>query len=122
MVEMHTQHAQHAPVPLSRSTSQFVLVGILESLPRSLTLTTLVCALRCLAVSNQKFRDFSGDFEVGLLTGDVSIHPESPCLIMTTEILRSMLYKGADVIRDIEWVIFDEVRPQPSRNKGMNEP
>ena len=47
--------------------------------------------------------------QVGLLTGDVSIKPESSCLIMTTEILRSMLYKGADIIRDIEWVIFDEV-------------
>jgi len=43
------------------------------------------------------------------LTGDVSIKPEAPCLIMTTEILRSMLYKGADIIRDIEWVVFDEV-------------
>ena len=46
---------------------------------------------------------------MGLLTGDVSLKPEAPCLIMTTEILRSMLYKGADIIRDIEWVIFDEV-------------
>ena len=46
---------------------------------------------------------------MGLLTGDVSIRPEAPALIMTTEILRSMLYKGADVIRDVEWVIFDEV-------------
>lgn len=44
-------------------------------------------------ISNQKFRDFSGKFEVGLLTGDVQIKPEAPCLIMTTEILRSMLYK-----------------------------
>lgn len=61
-------------------------------------------------ISNQKFRDFSGQFEVGLLTGDVSIKPDSSCLIMTTEILRSMLYKGADIIRDIEWVIFDEVK------------
>lgn len=47
--------------------------------------------------------------QVGLLTGDVSLKPESSCLIMTTEILRSMLYKGADIIRDIEWVVFDEV-------------
>ena len=37
------------------------------------------------------------------------INPEAPCLIMTTEILRSMLYKGADLIRDVEWVVFDEV-------------
>lgn len=64
------------------------------------------------ALSNQKFRDFKNTFEsssVGILTGDVQINPEASCLIMTTEILRSMLYKGADLIRDVEFVIFDEV-------------
>jgi hypothetical protein len=69
------------------------------------------------ALSNQKFRDFKSTFPstsptsptVGILTGDVQINPEAPCLIMTTEILRSMLYKGADLIRDVEFVIFDEV-------------
>jgi len=55
-------------------------------------------------ISNQKYRDFCGKFDVGLLTGDVSVRPEASCLIMTTEILRSMLYRGADIIRDIEWV------------------
>ena len=45
----------------------------------------------------------------GILTGDVQIKPEAACLIMTTEILRSMLYRGADLIRDVEFVIFDEV-------------
>jgi len=48
--------------------------------------------------------------QVGLLTGDVQINPTAPCLICTTEILRSMLYKGADIIRDVEWVVFDEVQ------------
>ena len=57
--------------------------------------------------------------QVGLLTGDVSIKPEAPCLIMTTEILRSMLYKGADIIRDIEWVIFDEVHYVNDAEVGM---
>ncbi|XP_062474758.1 superkiller complex protein 2-like, partial [Pezoporus occidentalis] len=62
------------------------------------------------ALSNQKFRDFRSTFgSVGLLTGDVQLHPEASCLVMTTEILRSMLYNGSDVIRDLEWVIFDEV-------------
>jgi antiviral helicase SKI2 len=64
------------------------------------------------ALSNQKFRDFKQTFSsssVGILTGDVQINPEATCLIMTTEILRSMLYKGADLIRDVEFVIFDEV-------------
>lgn len=64
------------------------------------------------ALSNQKFRDFKQTFSsssVGILTGDVQINPEASCLIMTTEILRSMLYKGADLIRDVEFVVFDEV-------------
>lgn len=61
-------------------------------------------------MSNQKFRDFRNTFgDVGLLTGDVQIRPEASCLIMTTEILRSMLYNGSEVIRDLEWAIFDEV-------------
>ena len=63
------------------------------------------------ALSNQKYRDFKDTFgdDVGLITGDLQINADSSCLIMTTEILRSMLYRGADLIRDIEWVIFDEV-------------
>ena len=59
-------------------------------------------------ISNQKYRDFSGKFDVGLLTGDISLRPEASCLIMTTEILRSMLYRGADIIRDIEWVMLHD--------------
>lgn len=64
------------------------------------------------ALSNQKFRDFKQTFSsssVGILTGDVQINPEASCLVMTTEILRSMLYKGADLIRDVVFVVFDEV-------------
>jgi antiviral helicase SKI2 len=49
-------------------------------------------------ISNQKFRDFSEKLDVGLLTGDVSLRPEASCLIMTTEMLRSMLYNGADIV------------------------
>ena len=57
--------------------------------------------------------------QTGLLTGDVSIKPESSCLIMTTEILRSMLYKGADIIRDIEFVVFDEVHYVNDAERGV---
>ena len=76
-------------------------------------------ATRCIytspikALSNQKFRDFCRKFgseNVGLVSGDLQVNVEnSTCLIMTTEILRSMLYRGADLIRDIEFVVFDEV-------------
>eukprot|EP01105_Mastigella_eilhardi_P015871 TRINITY_DN3632_c0_g1_i2.p1 TRINITY_DN3632_c0_g1~~TRINITY_DN3632_c0_g1_i2.p1 ORF type:complete len:879 (-),score=193.80 TRINITY_DN3632_c0_g1_i2:52-2688(-) len=72
------------------------------------------------ALSNQKFRDFKETFgDVGLVTGDVSINPEASCLIVTTEILRSMLYRGADIIRDIEWVIFDEVHYVNDAERGV---
>ncbi|GJJ09981.1 hypothetical protein Clacol_004206 [Clathrus columnatus] len=74
------------------------------------------------ALSNQKFRDFKitfGSNNVGILTGDVQINPEAPCLIMTTEILRSMLYKGADLIRDVEWVVFDEVHYVSDAERGV---
>lgn len=64
------------------------------------------------ALSNQKYRDFREKFgadNVGIITGDVSLNPEAACLIMTTEIFRSMLYKGSDTIRELEFVVFDEV-------------
>ena len=72
------------------------------------------------ALSNQKFRDFRHGFDdVGILTGDVQINPEASCLIMTTEILRSMLYRGADLIRDVEYVIFDEVHYVNDLERGV---
>lgn len=73
------------------------------------------------ALSNQKYRDFRNKFgeDVGLITGDMQIGADSSCLIMTTEILRSMLYRGADLIRDIEWVIFDEVHYINDSERGV---
>jgi antiviral helicase SKI2 len=72
------------------------------------------------ALSNQKFRDFTNTFDdVGILTGDIQIRPEAACLVMTTEILRSMLYRGADLIRDVEFVIFDEVHYVNDADRGV---
>ncbi|KAL8939692.1 MAG: hypothetical protein Q9211_002621 [Gyalolechia sp. 1 TL-2023] len=72
------------------------------------------------ALSNQKFRDFRQEFDdVGILTGDVQINPEASCLIMTTEILRSMLYRGADLLRDVEFVVFDEVHYVNDLERGV---
>ncbi|KAK6750611.1 hypothetical protein RB195_002533 [Necator americanus] len=71
------------------------------------------------ALSNQKFRDFKMMFtDVGLVTGDIQLSPEAFCLIMTTEILRSMLYNGSEVIRDLEWVVFDEVHYINNAERG----
>lgn len=49
------------------------------------------------ALSNQKYRELQQEFgDVGLMTGDVTINPNASCLVMTTEILRSMLYRGSE--------------------------
>lgn len=62
------------------------------------------------ALSNQKYRDFRNTFkDVGLITGDCQINPTGTCLIMTTEILRSMLLAQNEIIQDLEYIIFDEV-------------
>lgn len=74
------------------------------------------------ALSNQKYRDFKEKFgaeNVGIVTGDVSVNPKAQCLIVTTEIFRSMLYKGADTVRDIEFVIFDEVHYVNDAERGV---
>lgn len=71
------------------------------------------------ALSNQKYRDFKKTFgDVGLITGDIQINSSSACLIMTTEILRSMLYCGSEVTRDLEYVIFDEVHYITDLDRG----
>lgn len=62
------------------------------------------------ALSNQKYREFAAEFgDVGLMTGDVTINPTATILVMTTEILRSMLYRGSEIMREVAWVVFDEI-------------
>ena len=61
------------------------------------------------ALSNQKYRDLSEEFQdVGLVTGDVTINQNASCLVMTTEILRSMLYRGSEIIREVSWLPCNE--------------
>ena len=64
------------------------------------------------ALSNQKFRDFGnwiGRSDVGLLTGDNTINPDAPVLVMTTEVLRNILYAEPDRLHDTDVVVMDEV-------------
>ncbi|MCM8812108.1 MAG: DEAD/DEAH box helicase [Candidatus Omnitrophica bacterium] len=63
------------------------------------------------AVSNQKFRDFHACYgeKVGILTGDVTINPGAPLLIMTTEIYRNSLLEEKGRFSSCRWIIFDEV-------------
>ncbi|KAF6125882.1 Mtr4 exosome RNA helicase [Phyllostomus discolor] len=57
--------------------------------------------------------------DVGLMTGDVTINPTASCLVMTTEILRSMLYRGSEVMREVAWVIFDEIHYMRDSERGV---
>ncbi|KAK0521413.1 ATP-dependent RNA helicase mtr4 [Tilletia horrida] len=72
------------------------------------------------ALSNQKYRELAADFkDVGLMTGDVTINPSASCLVMTTEILRSMLYRGSEIMREVAWVIFDEIHYMRDSERGV---
>ncbi|PKI84638.1 RNA helicase [Malassezia vespertilionis] len=72
------------------------------------------------ALSNQKYREFSAEFgDVGLMTGDVTINPSASCLVMTTEILRSMLYRGSEIMREVAWVVFDEIHYMRDKERGV---
>ncbi|CAJ0931950.1 unnamed protein product, partial [Mesorhabditis belari] len=72
------------------------------------------------ALSNQKFRELEEEFkDVGLMTGDVTLNPDASCLVMTTEILRSMLYKGSEVAREVGWVVFDEIHYMRDKERGV---
>lgn len=72
------------------------------------------------ALSNQKYRDFDAIFgDVGLMTGDVTINPTASCLVMTTEILRSMLYRGSEIMREVAWVVFDEIHYMRDKTRGV---
>ncbi|KAI4277077.1 MAG: hypothetical protein LQ337_002059 [Flavoplaca oasis] len=72
------------------------------------------------ALSNQKYREFAAEFgDVGLMTGDVTINPTATCLVMTTEILRSMLYRGSEIMREVAWVVFDEIHYMRDKSRGV---
>ena len=64
------------------------------------------------ALSNQKFIDLTrrhGAARVGLLTGDNSINGDAPIVVMTTEVLRNMVYAQSPTLRDVQFVVLDEV-------------
>lgn len=72
------------------------------------------------ALSNQKFRDFQCNFtnKIGILTGDVSINPHAPILIMTTEIFRNKLLEENQSLADYGWIIFDEIHYLDDYERG----
>ena len=73
------------------------------------------------ALSNQKFQEFVAEYgssEVGLLTGDTNINSGARIVVMTTEVLRNMLYADSDLLHDLAFVIMDEVHYLADRFRG----
>ena len=106
--------ANHSPSPGKTVVAEYAIALSQKHMTRTIYTSPIK------ALSNQKFRDFKDTFnDVGLVTGDIQINPAATCLIMTTEILRSMLYNGSDIIRDLEWVVFDEVHYINDPERGV---
>src|SRR4249919_2928076 len=73
------------------------------------------------ALSNQKYSDLVrryGSDNVGLLTGDNSINSEAPIVVMTTEVLRNMLYAASQTLLGLSYVVMDEVHYLADRARG----
>ncbi|SEQ64845.1 DEAD/DEAH box helicase [Arthrobacter sp. OV608] len=73
------------------------------------------------ALSNQKFTELTekyGAQNVGLLTGDTSINGDAPVVVMTTEVLRNMLYADSATLDDLGYVVMDEVHYLADRFRG----
>ena len=73
------------------------------------------------ALSNQKYADLVAAYgadRVGLLTGDNSVNGEAPVVVMTTEVLRNMLYAGSTTLLGLGFVVMDEVHYLADRTRG----
>jgi ATP-dependent RNA helicase HelY len=73
------------------------------------------------ALSNQKYHDLArvhGEAKVGLLTGDNAINGDAPVVVMTTEVLRNMLYAGSPALDGLSYVVMDEVHYLADRFRG----
>ena len=73
------------------------------------------------ALSNQKYHDLCerhGEDKVGLLTGDTTVNGEAPVVVMTTEVLRNMLYAGSPTLLNLGFVVMDEVHYLADRFRG----
>ncbi len=93
-----------------------VHLALTGATPRKCFYTTPIKAL-----SNQKYHDLVdryGADRVGLLTGDNAINGDAPVVVMTTEVLRNMLYSGSSTLNGLAYVVMDEVHYLADRFRG----
>ena len=88
--------------------------------------TKMIYSAPLKAISNQKYQDFKkkfGEDNVGIITGDVVVNENADLLIMTTEILRALVFARDGRLNDVKWVVFDEIHylNDPSRGSVWEE-
>ncbi|TCD65254.1 ATP-dependent RNA helicase mtr4 [Steccherinum ochraceum] len=100
--------------------AEYAIAQCLQNKQRVIYTSPIKASSLEFALSNQKYREMLAEFgDVGLMTGDVTINPAATCLVMTTEILRSMLYRGSEIMREVAWVIFDEIHYMRDKERGV---
>ncbi|KAA1248562.1 RNA helicase, partial [Mycobacterium simiae] len=73
------------------------------------------------ALSNQKHTDLTARYgrdQIGLLTGDLAVNANAPVVVMTTEVLRNMLYADSPALQGLSYVVMDEVHFLADRMRG----
>ncbi len=96
--------------------AEFAIYRAMQSATEKVFYTTPMKAL-----SNQKFNELVAEYgadAVGLLTGDTNINAQARVVVMTTEVLRNMLYADSDLLRDLSVVVMDEVHYLADRFRG----
>jgi ATP-dependent RNA helicase HelY len=96
--------------------AEFAIYAAMQSPRRKVFYTAPMKAL-----SNQKFNELVAEYgadSVGLLTGDTNINARARIVVMTTEVLRNMLYADSDLLADLAYVVMDEVHYLADRFRG----
>ncbi|HEY8740911.1 MAG TPA: DEAD/DEAH box helicase, partial [Candidatus Dormibacteraeota bacterium] len=107
--KLGTHHGVLVSAPTSSGKTVVADYAIFECLERGLK---AIYTTPLKALSNQKFRDLKqryGDGYVGLVTGEHTINDQAPVVVMTTEILRNLIYEDPERLREVRYVILDEV-------------
>lgn len=107
--KLGTHHGVLVSAPTSSGKTVVADYAIFECLERGLK---AIYTTPLKALSNQKFRDLKqkyGEGYVGLVTGEHTINDQAPVLVMTTEILRNLIYEDPERLREVRYVVLDEV-------------
>ncbi|MBC7543610.1 MAG: DEAD/DEAH box helicase, partial [Candidatus Sericytochromatia bacterium] len=118
MAELYKGRSVMVTAPTGSGKTIIAEYAVFDALTRGLK---LIYTTPLKALSNQKFRDLGADYgeeKIGLVTGDISINPKAPIVVMTTEILRNILYQDPARLDEVLYVVLDEVHYMNDADRG----